>query len=197
MPEPLKLTPNKAAELVLEDILKDDSKKEAAIFATKTTAGISLRDSSDPEYTTGNVVLNMVYETPLEGMNEMKAAFETKLYAPLGFIMHGIESVEEYERLDEYERFFAQSMQMIQHLGRLARAVFIDGVTIEEACERYRSRGEPPKDMKEPGYVTATGEEAVSLETREVQTPPGGRPSAKEDPVSCETRVLDTNEKEP
>ncbi|MBN1544346.1 hypothetical protein JW898_02685 [Candidatus Woesearchaeota archaeon] len=194
MPDPLKVRPHRAAELILEDILSDEDKTASARRAAEMTAALSLKDSSDPEYTTGNVVLNRAYETPLEGISGMRAAFKTKLYAPLGFIMQGTETPEEHDWLDDYDIFFVQSMQMIQQLGRLAKAVFVNGMGAEQAIKKY-GREAPEKDMKEPRYVTATGEETASCETREIQTSPEGRSSAREDITSGETRIINTGNK--
>lgn len=199
MPELKILRPSEAAKLLLEDILKDEDKSAIAADVVQRTKELSLRDSADPDYTIGNLVLNQVYDTPLEGMTEMQEAFKTKLYVPLGFVMCNEESSEE-DMNDDYMSFWTQSMFLIQYVGRLSRAVFLDGLTLDEACKIYLTITESS------GYMKARAEDPVTMTTKDNSdvvraalhelnaSGSGSMYSDGEETASCQTRVIETGE---
>jgi hypothetical protein len=158
-----------AAGIMLEDIMSRRTDRDTARRVVEDNKGLTLRDTSDPEYTIGNLIIHNVYGTMLdaESLTDIINEFSGKVYVPLGFVPVNEQIPEQITDQNIVEILCAyfpnlDDRQMTVMLGKKARQMFDQ--------EYKKKNSAAPEDISEhcshnPGSSEARSVDVSSCET--------------------------------
>jgi len=127
----LKMSPAEAATVVLDDILSNPEKEEAARKAIKD-ADAEIKEAYCGAFLIGNIVCNAVYGTVMEPLTKMAISYQTQLYVPLG-IVPTCGEIMSHECPEDAE---VDPGELLVELGELVmRVVFEGNYTLQTARE--------------------------------------------------------------